>query len=334
MPKPLKRLGKTLWREARRGRDAAWQAAVELRRVLFGDTIFSESIIAGLTLLSVMTIAGDLVFEPGSSQARSIYTLDLAICVLLAGEYLLRLHSSRDRRGFLRQYWFEPLAFIPAMATSWATGSLALILRLLRLVRVYRVVRILGRESIYPLMIRDIIREARLLQLLTVFLLGLGFTSLAVFMAESRVPGAGIQSLSDAFWWSLATVTTVGYGDVVPVTGAGKAVGVILMLFGIAVLGGFISLSSTAVARVVSRYSGLARDPAGLGMYQRLQTLASQVHVLGEDDLREMLLLVERLTGRRITDLLPLGDQGPRGGVAPGGSPRGAGEGVGLDHRP
>ena len=332
MPRRVNRLRRAIRRGARKGGRAAWQAAMELRNVLFGDSLFSESIVAGLTLLSVMTLAGDLVFEPGSSQARSIYRLDLAICILLAGEYILRLYNSRDRRGFLTQYWFEPLAFVPAAATEWASGKLALGLRLLRLVRVYRVLNVLGRESIYPRMIRDILREARLLQLLIVFVLGLGFTSLAVFMAESRAPNAGIRSLGDAFWWSLATVTTVGYGDVVPVTSVGKAVGVVLMLFGIAVLGGFISLSSTAVARVVSRYSELGRDPGKLTAYERLLALAGRAHSLGDDDIREMLSLIEELTGKSIVELLPL-DRSRRIGAPQGRSPLGQRAEPGQDRR-
>lgn len=120
--------------------------------------------------------------------------------------------------------------------------------------RAYRVITIFGRDEVYFNLILDIIREARLFQLVTIFLLGVFSISLLAFMAEARNPQSPIQTLTDAFWWSLSTVTTVGYGDVYPVTGAGKALGVILMVFGIATLGGFISLVSSAVINVFTRY--------------------------------------------------------------------------------
>ena len=309
MKQRVKKIRTALKRKATRGSIAARVAAIELRKILAGDTVFSEAVIAGLTLLSVMTLAGDFVFEPGSPQAESIYMLDATICLILAGEYFVRLYNSNDRKKFLSMYWFEPLAFIPAAATAWASGAMAGLLRLLRLVRVYRVVTIMGRESRYTRIIIEIIREARLLQLLIIFLLGLSFTSLAVFMAEATAPGSNIDSLSDAFWWSLATVTTVGYGDVVPVTPAGKAVGVALMLFGIAVLGGFISLSSAAVARIVSRHS-IESTPAKYDPRRRLVELAGRVDSLTDEELVELLGLITLLSGRSPTSLLPLGAPG------------------------
>ena len=58
-----------------------------------------------------------------------------------------------------------------------------------------------------------------------------------VLQAERGAPDANITTAGDAVWWSLATVTTVGYGDHFPVTGAGRAVATVLMLVGIALLG-------------------------------------------------------------------------------------------------
>jgi voltage-gated potassium channel len=62
-------------------------------------------------------------------------------------------------------------------------------------------------------------------------------SSLAVLSAERGKRGSNIESFADALWWSMTTVTTVGYGDQFPVTGTGRWVAASLMLAGIALLG-------------------------------------------------------------------------------------------------
>jgi len=84
--------------------------------------------------------------------------------------------------------------------------------------------------------------------ILTVFM-----ASLAVLDAEKGQPGANIESFGDAIWWSFTTITTVGYGDVYPVTITGRIVAVALMIGGIGLVGVVTAtLSSWIVERVVS----------------------------------------------------------------------------------
>jgi len=69
--------------------------------------------------------------------------------------------------------------------------------------------------------------------------------SFVIFSVESRHPDSQITSMLDAVWWTVSTVTTVGYGDVVPVTDIGKIVAIFFMFFGIGVLGIFLSVLGT-----------------------------------------------------------------------------------------
>jgi voltage-gated potassium channel len=66
--------------------------------------------------------------------------------------------------------------------------------------------------------------------------------SLVIFSVESQHPDSQINSMLDAVWWTVATVTTVGYGDIVPVTETGRIVAIFYMFFGIGVLGIFLSV--------------------------------------------------------------------------------------------
>lgn len=66
-------------------------------------------------------------------------------------------------------------------------------------------------------------------------------SGVAIYFIESPHEDAQITNIIDAFWWAAATVTTVGYGDVVPVTDIGRVMGIGLMFVGISIIGVFIS---------------------------------------------------------------------------------------------
>jgi voltage-gated potassium channel len=69
--------------------------------------------------------------------------------------------------------------------------------------------------------------------------------SFLIFYIESSHPDSQINTMLDAVWWTVATVTTVGYGDVVPVTDLGKIVAIFFMFFGIGILAISISILGT-----------------------------------------------------------------------------------------
>jgi len=85
----------------------------------------------------------------------------------------------------------------------------------------------------------------KLLSLLLVAAGTIVIGSLVIFSVESQHPDSQINSMLDAVWWTVATVTTVGYGDIVPVTDAGKIVAVFFMFFGIGTLAIFLSVLGT-----------------------------------------------------------------------------------------
>jgi voltage-gated potassium channel Kch len=76
---------------------------------------------------------------------------------------------------------------------------------------------------------------------IAIFALVIGGSGIAIYLIESPHEDAQITNLIDAFWWVSATVTTVGYGDVVPITEIGRIYGIVLMFVGISIIGTLIS---------------------------------------------------------------------------------------------
>ncbi|WP_329617323.1 ion channel [Streptomyces brevispora] len=139
--------------------------------------------------------------------------------LLFVIDYAIRIRLSGLGHRFVRVYWLDTVVLILPL------------LRPLRVVKVYTAVqkrRDKPRLSLY----------ARVMSYAGMTSLLLGFSAaLAIYHLEHKAPGASIRTFGDAVWWACATLTTVGYGDVVPVTPVGRIVAAGLMACGLALLG-------------------------------------------------------------------------------------------------
>ncbi len=111
-------------------------------------------------------------------------------------------------------------------------------LRIFRLVRVFRLLREHGVKTIGRTLVKDRAGSA-LLTLLLMGILVLEFGSLGILHLEQHEPGANITSASDALWYIIVTISTVGYGDRFPVTNNGRLLGAFIIVIGVGIFGTF-----------------------------------------------------------------------------------------------
>ena len=112
--------------------------------------------------------------------------------------------------------------------------------------------------------------------------------AVAIFIIESDHPDSQINTLLDALWWTVATVTTVGYGDILPVTDVGRIMGLFYMVFGISILGVLLSTLGTRFYR-----RRIEKDEQDFTIIQkkffdRMETLEKNQEKLG-NDVRELI---------------------------------------------
>lgn len=217
-----------------------------------------EYLIVGLIVASIVLVVLDYVVSLGVVRGL-VYLADFAICILLALDYVYRMIHSGDKLGFVKKYWYELLASIPAyIFLTIQTQFLGAAFRSLRIIRAVRMMRVVRLSLILFKVVRlmeaigRLLIRSKVVYLLALALMVIVFSSTAIYVAESGLESSSLRTFFDAIWWSFTTVTTVGYGDIVPITMEGKVIGITLMIFGITVWSGIISLLTAAI--VEKRY--------------------------------------------------------------------------------
>lgn len=161
--------------------------------------------------------------------------LTLTAWLVFAADYVVRMVLSGQGPRFPRSHWLDTVVLILPL------------LRPLRMVQVYNAVQ---RRRERP----RLSLHARVMAYAGLSAVLLGFAgSLAVYSAEHTAPGANIHTFGDSVWWAAATLSTVGYGDVTPVTGLGRLIAVALMGCGIALLGAVTGSFSSWLLQVFAR---------------------------------------------------------------------------------
>lgn len=174
-------------------------------------------IVAAVVFLAAYSL--DILAQPTGPWKQAVELIMMGAWIAFTIDYLMRLYlAPRRGRWFLRNIHEFAMVALPMFRP----------LRLLRLVTLAGVVQRSGGAALRGRVVTYSVAVTGLL-----ILVG----SLAMLDAERHEPGAVITSFSDALWWSTATVTTVGYGDLSPVTGTGRLIAVGLMIAGIGLLG-------------------------------------------------------------------------------------------------
>lgn len=163
-------------------------------------------------------------------------------------DYILRWYSSdiqlkKEWKSYLI-YPFTPMAIVDLLSILPGFNLISPEFKLLRLTRLLKIVRLLKlfRYSDKITMFMKILRKERqvLLSVLMMALFYIFLTALIMFNAEPHInPNTGTEtfhSFFDALYWATVTLTTVGYGDLCPVTDVGRVVSMLSSLFGVAII--------------------------------------------------------------------------------------------------
>ena len=166
-----------------------------------------------------------------------VNTVNIVVLIAFAVDYIVELRFARNRSVFVRSEYLSLLIVISQGVAVIPTLGLLGVLRSLRAVRLFRFLAIGARAVAIG---GAASRDGRRLIRKHAASIGIGaaamtwVTAAAAFtVAEDVGEGRRVHSFFDALWWSLSTITTVGYGDIYPITAAGRIIGGFTMIVGI-----------------------------------------------------------------------------------------------------
>ncbi len=201
-----------------------------------------------MATLAVAYVVVGFAGDDADAGARPVLdVVEAGLTAVFAAEFASRFLSSYDRRAYLRGHWIDLIALIPV-----ARG-----LRIARLIRLFRLVR--GFAGVYRAMshIGRMVNHRGLGLLIVAWLGVMVICSAGLYIAENGV-NKYVTSPLDALWWGVVTLTTVGYGDVYPVTPEGRVAASILMLLGIGLFG---AITATITSYLIATGSSSGNNP-------------------------------------------------------------------------
>ncbi len=222
--------------------------------------------VIAVTALSLIIVVIDALFEMASVIEAVVFWTDNLACVFFVVDFARRYRKATRKREFVRRNWVDLLGAVP-MVDAFRGVRIIRLVRLVRLTRLAPYWQSLSRQY-------DIPMPTGALTSIGVFTLLMWVASASAFYRFERLKNENIHDFSDALWWSMTTLSTVGYGDLYPVTAGGRVVAVATMVLGIGLLG--------AVAATVASALVDFRDRGKRGL--RRYSMHDHLLVLGWND--------------------------------------------------
>ncbi len=202
--------------------------------------VWWDGLMAILAVLSVAMVYWHDQGGIGSLSASDLVMIDLVVVAVFLGDWLFFLAKAKDSKRYIKRTWYDLLGMVPLAVGS---AGVLRIFRLFRLFRVLRAIRVLARflDSTAHLAKKSNLPRLAIAAA-TITIAG----STLVWILERDI-NPDLASWSEAIWWGVVTVTTVGYGDITPQGTFGRVIAGGLMLTGIGTIALLASQVSSAL---------------------------------------------------------------------------------------
>ena len=211
-----------------------------------------------LIVSSIVIVMLDSVRWIHEKYGDLFYVIEWGFTILFTIEYILRLICIRKPLRYMVSGLgiIDLLAIIPTYVSVLVAGTQSLLvlraLRLLRIFRIFRLVHFISEMRFLAAAVKNSLRKISvfiLVVLTSVVILGS-----VIYLVEG--PGNGFTSIPQSIYWAIVTITTVGYGDIAPVTALGKLIASFIMLLGYGIIAVPTGIVTTEMALAARQHRG------------------------------------------------------------------------------
>lgn len=214
----------------------------KLHRIIFeSDTkagkLF-DIVLIWMILLSVFVVCLESVSEINFKYSSQLVFIEWALTGIFSIEYVLRLYTTSKTKSYAFSFFgiIDLLALLPMFVGLFITGAGSLVvirsIRILRIFRLLKLSRFVGEAEVLKKALASSKHKiiVFLLSVVTIVI----FMGAMMYLIEGRE--SGFDSIPKSMYWAIVTMTTVGYGDLVPQTNLGKLLASVLMIMGYAII--------------------------------------------------------------------------------------------------
>lgn len=228
-----------------------------------------QIVILVLSLFVLSMLAIELLFNVSEETSRLLRWIDNAVCVVFLIDFVVRFRRAESKLQFMKWGWIDLLASIPEIeALRW--GRVFRVFRIIRLLRAVRSLRL-----IFEILFKSRTRSGMASVFMITFLM-LSLSSVGILVTENA-EDSNIRTAEDAAWWSLTTITTVGYGDRYPVTLPGRLIAGVLMITGVGLFG---TMSGVVASFFLGDKSKPESPPAESPLLTEIEALRAEIVAL------------------------------------------------------
>ncbi|MCR5180228.1 MAG: ion transporter [Bacteroidaceae bacterium] len=233
---------------------STWLEKERLRQLIFDDNTPAgrrfEIVLTVAIAISLLILFTESMSNIPHWLKLTLGGLEILLTLLFTIEYIARLYCAESRKGYALSAWgiIDLLAVLPPYLTFFFPGArYMLIFRSIRFIRIFRIFRLFAFLNEGELLLKAIGRSIHKIAVyfLFVFILVICLGTL-MFIIENGHPDSSFSDIWTSIYWAITTLSTVGYGDITPVTPLGRMLSSFIMLLGytlIAVPGGIVTAS-------------------------------------------------------------------------------------------
>jgi len=211
---------------------------------------FFDIFIQVLILLSIITFSIETIPNLDTSIQKMLKQFEIFSIVIFTLEYFIRIYVADKKLKYIFSFYgmIDLIAILPFYLTFFVDFRSVKAFRLFRLFRLFKLVKYIKTLDKFQKAMYLAKEEFVLFFILTLMMFYLA--SLGIYYFENEAQPEVFKSIFDSMWWAVATLTTVGYGDVYPITIGGKIFTTIILLIGLGVVGIPAGIVASALSEV------------------------------------------------------------------------------------